>query len=73
MAFINDEMAVVTDQIDNLTIARQTLDYANINDPSGFLLATANDANSGRFDIKKNLEPCEPDYVKLGKVARCAG
>ena len=53
MAFIDNNMAVIGDQIRDNAPSNQALHEGDINDPGRFLLPAMNDSETARRDVQK--------------------
>ena len=61
MAFIDDKMAVVSDQIGDDTLPNQALHQGDINDSGRLLLPAMDDPEATRRDVEKRLEVGRPE------------
>ena len=68
MALINHQMPVVRNDIVDLTLARQTLDHADIHDAAGVASAAADLPDRGCGKIEKCPEPRNPLFHELAAV-----
>src|SRR5271165_132052 len=73
MAFIDDDLAVISDQIGNNVLPDQALHKGDINDPGRFLLPTADNADTVRGYVQKRLEPRHPLVEKLTAMDKDQG
>lgn len=65
MAFIDDHMTIVGDEILNLLLAMQTLKYRDVNVSASFSLAAANLADLVDRNIKGHCQPFAPLIKQL--------
>ena len=65
MAFIDDDMAVIGDQIGDDALPNQALHEGDIDDSGRLLLSAMDDAEPVRRDVQKCLQPRHPLIEKL--------
>ena len=65
MAFINDHVAVVLDQVRYVTLSDQALDESDINNSSGPPFAPSDTSNLPVLQLQERLQPGPPLFEKL--------
>ena len=60
MAFVDNQMTVVGDDISDLSIAYQALDQRHIDDAGRLSLSTPNNADLFRIDVQKGTQALHP-------------
>lgn len=68
MAFINDDMAVISDQIGNNATPNQALYDSEIDDACWFFLSAVYDANFVWFNVQKDTKTCDPLIKQLAAM-----
>jgi hypothetical protein len=68
VAFIDDDMAVIGDQIRHDASPNQALHKGDIDDSSRLPLPAMDDPDAIRRDVQKRLEPCHPLFEELLRV-----
>lgn len=69
VAFVDDQMAVLADDVIDLALAGQTLDDRNVDNAGGFAFAAADLADGLGREIEKGGEPGNPLVEKLPAMA----
>ena len=73
MAFIDNNMAVISNQIRNGAPSNQALHEGNIDDPSRPLLPAMDDSKAARRDVQECLQPCYPLLEELSAMDQNQG
>ena len=60
MAFIDDEMAIIGDEVRGLAAAHETLNQRDVNDAGRLAPPAADDANALRIDLEERLQALHP-------------
>ena len=60
MAFVDDEMAVVRDEVRDLAVTHEALDQRDIDDAGRFAAPATDDSDVLRIDVEECLETLDP-------------
>ena len=65
MAFINDHVAIVLDQVRHVTFSEEALDESDIDNSRGPPFASSDKSNLPVFQLQERLQPGCPLFEKL--------
>ena len=76
MAFVDNQMAIICNDVGDLAITYQALDQSHVNDAGRLSFPTANDADLLRVDVQKgtqSLHPLGQQFTTMDKHQRVPG